>query len=129
MKELKLYRCLTCGNIVEMVVDKGVPVMCCGKPMEVLVPNTSDGAGEKHVPVVEVKENKVVVKVGEVEHPMVEAHYIQFIYVETNKGIMKKYLNPEEVPVAEFVLGEDEKVIAVYEYCNLHGLFVKEIGA
>ena len=127
MKELKLYRCLTCGNIIEMVVDKGVPVMCCGKPMEVLVPNTSDGAGEKHVPVVEVKGNKVVVKVGEVEHPMVEAHYIQFIYVETNKGIMKKYLNPEEVPVAEFVLGEDEKVIAVYEYCNLHGLWKTEL--
>lgn len=127
MKELKLYKCLTCGNIIEMVVDKGVPVMCCGKPMELLVANTSDGAGEKHVPVVEVNGNKVIVKVGEVEHPMVEAHYIQFIYVETNKGIMKKYLNPEETPVAEFELGEDEKVIAVYEYCNLHGLWKTEL--
>ena len=127
MNELKLFKCLTCGNIVEMVVDKGVPLMCCGKPVELLVPNTSDGAGEKHVPVVEVNGNKVVVKVGEVEHPMVEAHYIQFIYVETNKGIMKKYLKPEESPVAMFELGEDERVIAVYEYCNLHGLWKTEL--
>ncbi len=127
MKELRLYRCLTCGNIIEKVVDKGVPVMCCGKPMELLVANTSDGAGEKHVPVVEVNGNKVVVKVGEVEHPMVDAHYIQFIYVETDKGIMRKDLNPEDAPVAEFVLGENEKVVAVYEYCNLHGLWKTEL--
>ena len=116
MKELKLYKCLTSGNIVEKVVDQGVPVMCCGKPMELLVANTSDGAGEKHVPVVEINGN-----------PMVDAHYIQFIYVETDKGIMKKYLKPDNAPVAEFELAEDEKVIAVYEYCNLHGLWKTEL--
>ncbi len=127
MKELQLYKCLVCGNIIEKVVDKGVPVMCCGKPVELLVANTSDGAGEKHVPVVEIEGRKVVVKVGEVEHPMVDAHYIQFIYVETNKGLMRKDLNPNEAPSATFVLDEDEKVIAVYEYCNLHGLWKTEL--
>ena len=101
--------------------------MCCGKPVELLVANTSDGAGEKHVPVVEIEGRKVVVKVGEVEHPMVDAHYIQFIYVETNKGLMRKDLNPNEAPSATFVLDEDEKVIAVYEYCNLHGLWKTEL--
>lgn len=127
MKELKVFKCLTCGNIIEKVVDKGVPVMCCGKPMVELVANTSDGAGEKHVPVVEVNGNKVTVRIGEVQHPMLAEHYIQFIYVLTDKGLMRKDLNPEEAPEATFVLDEDEKVVAVYEYCNLHGLWKTEL--
>ena len=123
MKEVKFYRCNHCGNIVEKIIDSKVPVVCCGEPMKELIPNTSDGAGEKHVPVVEINGNKVVVKVGEVDHPMIPAHYIQWIYVVTTKGIMRKDLTSDVAPKAEFVLDEDEKVVEVYEYCNLHGLW------
>ena len=122
MKEVKFYRCNHCGNIVEKIIDSTVPVVCCGEPMKQLVPNTSDGAGEKHVPVVEINGQNVVVRVGEVDHPMIPAHYIQWIYVVTNLGIMRKDLTSEHAPRAEFTLGEGEQVLEVYEYCNLHGL-------
>ena len=123
MKEVKFYRCNHCGNIIEKVIDSGVPVVCCGEKMTELVPNTSDGAGEKHVPVVEVNGNEVVVRVGEVDHPMIPAHFIQWIYVQTNLGGMRKDLTPEVGPTASFKLAEGESVVAVYEYCNLHGLW------
>ncbi len=120
---VKLYRCAHCGNIVEMVEDKGVKVVCCGEPMQLLNPNTTDAATEKHVPVVEADGNKVVVKVGSVEHPMTEEHHISFIILETDKGVQKKYLNPTGKPEAEFVLADGEKAVAAYEYCNLHGFW------
>ena len=123
MKEVKFYRCNHCGNIVEKLIDSGVPVVCCGENMVELVPNTSDGAGEKHVPVVEVNGNEVIVRVGEVDHPMIPAHFIQWIYVQTNLGGMRKDLTPEVGPTASFKLAEGENVVAVYEYCNLHGLW------
>ena len=123
MKEVKFYRCNHCGNIVEKLVDSGVPEVCCGEKMTELVPNTSDGAGEKHVPVVEVNGNEVIVRVGEVDHPMIPAHFIQWIYVQTNLGGMRKDLTPEVGPTASFKLAEGESVVAVYEYCNLHGLW------
>ena len=117
---VKLYRCAHCGNIVEMVEDKGVKVVCCGEPMQLLNPNTTDAATEKHVPVVEADGNKITVKVGSVEHPMTEEHHISFIILETDKGVQKKYLNPAGKPQAEFVLADGEKAVAAYEYCNLH---------
>ena len=123
MKEVKFYRCNHCGNIVEKIIDSKVPVVCCGEKMTELVPNTSDGAGEKHVPVVEINGNKVVVKVGEVDHPMIPAHYIQWVYVVKTKKVMRKDLTSDNAPRAEFVLDENEKVVEVYEYCNLHGLW------
>jgi len=123
MKDVKFYRCNHCGNIIEKVFDTGVPVVCCGEKMTELVPNTSDGAGEKHVPVVEVNGNDVVVRVGEVDHPMIPAHFIQWIYVQTNLGGMRKDLTPDVGPTASFKLAEGESVVAVYEYCNLHGLW------
>lgn len=123
MKDVKFYRCNHCGNIIEKIIDSGVPVVCCGEKMTELVPNTSDGAGEKHVPVVEVNGNDVVVRVGEVDHPMIPAHFIQWIYVQTNLGGMRKDLTPEVGPTASFKLAEGETVVAVYEYCNLHGLW------
>ena len=94
--------------------------------MAQLQPGTSDGAHEKHVPVVEQNGNQVKVTVGSVEHPMLEAHYIQWIVLETEDGYQIKYLQPEAKPVAEFVLTEGSKVVAVYEYCNLHGLWKAE---
>lgn len=120
---MKFYVCETCGNFVEMVKESGVPMMCCGKQMKELVPGTSDGAAEKHVPVYKVDGNKVVVTVGSVEHPMLDAHYIEWIAIETVKGVQRKTLKPEEKPSAEFVLTEDDSVVAVYAYCNLHGLW------
>ena len=91
--------------------------------MEELIPNTEDGAHEKHIPVVNVENNIVTVRVGEIDHPMVEAHYIMWIAIETNMGNQRKVLKPGQAPLAKFALLEGEEVLAVYEYCNLHGLY------
>lgn len=120
---MKFFKCETCGNIIHFMNESGVPVMCCGQKMQELVPGTSDGAAEKHVPVIAQDGNKVTVMIGEVAHPMVEAHYIQWIVLETKKGAQCAYLNPEEEPKAEFVLADGDEVVAAYEYCNLHGLW------
>ena len=124
---MKFYKCNTCGNIITKLIDSGVLVVCCGEEMEELVPGATDGAFEKHVPSVTVEGNVVKVQVGEVEHPMLEEHFIQFIVLETSSGSMIKNLSPGDKPVAEFVLPTGDKAVAVYEYCNLHGLWVKEI--
>ena len=123
---MKFYVCEHCGNIIEYVKETGVPVMCCGQKMVELVPGTSDGAFEKHVPVVNVEGNTVTVKVGSVEHPMVEAHYIQWIILETNKGSHKVNLECTDKPEAIFKLTDGEEFVAAYEYCNLHGLWKSE---
>ena len=93
--------------------------------MEELKPNTTDAANEKHVPVIVREGNKVVVKVGEVAHPMTDAHYIQWILLVTSKGNQRKELTPSSLPEATFYVGEDEEVLGAYEYCNLHGLWKK----
>lgn len=124
---MKFYICEHCGNIITFMKSVGVPVMCCGQKMTELVPGTSDGALEKHVPAVSVEGQTVTVKVGEVEHPMLEAHYIQWVALETAAGVQIKNLNPGEKPEAVFVLPEGEKAVAAYEYCNLHGLWKKEL--
>ena len=121
--EVKFYRCPHCGNIVVKVKDSGVPVVCCGAPMQELVPNTGDGAGEKHVPVYKREGNEVVVRVGSVDHPMLEAHYIEWVMLQTKAGNQRKLLKPGEAPEARFLIAEDDEVLAVYEYCNLHGLY------
>lgn len=127
MSERKFFVCKHCGNIVGMVYDSGVNVACCGEAMAELVPNTVDAAQEKHVPVVTVDGNLAHVAVGSVEHPMLEAHYIQWIYLETVKGGQRKTLKPGEKSEATFALTEDDKAIAAYEYCNLHGLWKKDL--
>ena len=93
MKEVKFYRCNHCGNIIEKIVDSGVSVICCGEEMTELVPNTTDAATEKHVPVVAVEGSKVTVQVGSVAHPMTEEHYIQWICLVTSKGIQRVNLS------------------------------------
>ena len=120
---MKYYICETCGNIIEKIHDSKVPVVCCGKPMKELIAGTVDASKEKHIPVYSVEGNKVSVVVGSVEHPMIEAHYIQWIVLKTNKGIQRKHLSPNDAPKAEFALSEGEVVEEVYEYCNLHGLW------
>ncbi len=120
----KYYICPHCGNIVTKLEDSGVPVVCCGSPMKELVPNTTDAAQEKHVPVVSVDGNVVTVEVGSVAHPMTEAHSIRWIALETEKGVQVQHLTPEDAPKAVFLLREGEKVVRVLEYCNLHGLWM-----
>lgn len=121
----KFYLCERCKNLVEVVYETPVPLMCCGQKMTELVPNTVDAATEKHVPEVTVEGNVVKAQVGSVEHPMEDKHYIMFILLETDQGVRRKDLKPGEKPVAEFALLEGEKPVAVYEYCNLHGLWKK----
>ena len=122
MKE-KYFRCEKCGNIVALVKESGVPVMCCGQKMTELKANTVEASQEKHIPVYEVKDNKVVVLIGSIEHPMVEEHYIEWVVVETKYGTQRKELKPNQEPKVCFSLCEGDEVKAVYAYCNLHGLW------
>ena len=124
---LKFYLCETCKNIITKLYDSKVPVVCCGKPMKELIPGAVDGALEKHVPSVTVDGKTIKVQIGEVIHPMLAEHYIQFIALETKQGCQIKYLKAGDEPKAEFVLADGDEAVAVYEYCNLHGLWVKEI--
>lgn len=126
---MKLLKCPICGNIVEMIEDKGVPVMCCGKPMVELNANTTDGAVEKHVPVVEINGDILIVKVGSVEHPMLEEHYITMVLVEFDNRVLRVNLKPNEKPEAVFALNGYKGNVNVYEYCNLHGLWKTEVEA
>lgn len=106
-----------------MIQTDGCVPSCCGKELKELVPNTVDAAQEKHVPVVTVNGNTVHVAVGSTVHPMESDHYIQWIYVQTQHGGQRKVLNSGEKPEADFALTPDDKLIAVYEYCNKHGLW------
>ncbi len=122
------YRCNGCGNFVTFLGEKtACTPKCCGEPMTELVPNTTDAAQEKHVPVVQVEGNTVTVCVGSAAHPMLEEHFIQFVVLETSNGFQKRELAPGQEPKAVFALAEGEKAIAAYEYCNLHGLWKTEI--
>ena len=121
--ELQFLRCPKCGQIVLTIKNKPCSVHCCGVPMEVIEPGTSDGAYEKHVPVFTESGNRVDVQIGSVIHPMLDVHYIEWIALETKKGAQFKKLAPGEEPKASFLLTEDDEVVAVYEFCNLHGLW------
>ena len=123
----KFLLCRRCGNLIEMINDSGVTPICCGTDMDVLTANTTEAATEKHIPVVEINGNIAKVTVGEVLHPMEEEHYIEWIYLETNKGIKRVNLKPGDEPVVSFALAEDETVSSAYAYCNLHGLWLKEL--
>ena len=121
----KFYKCNHCGNVIEKVVDSKVPVVCCGEKMQELIPNTVDASGEKHVPVVtRLDDCRIKVEVGSVAHPMTPEHHISFIYVETENGGIR--VNLKDEPVAEVYVG-NTKPVAVYEYCNLHGLWKVEL--
>lgn len=122
---MKFYKCNHCQNLIEMVDDRKVNPVCCGEKMMELVPGKVDASLEKHVPVVEVKDGVVEVMVGSVAHPMTEEHLIEWIVVETDRGVYRKNLKAGEAPMARFMLLDDEKVVNVYAYCNLHGLWQK----
>lgn len=169
--EIKFYKCNVCGNIVCKVEDSGMDMMCCGKQMTELRPESTDGELEKHVPIYEIIDNHIYVQVGSKEHPMEDFHHIEFIGIETDKGFGVKYLMPthkypgfdhgkctddknsytkspenkcadgkcsEEtkdtkdtkgcmLPRACFSLNEGEKLLSVFEYCNLHGMYKNDI--
>ncbi|MBQ7591456.1 MAG: desulfoferrodoxin [Clostridia bacterium] len=120
---MKFYRCSHCGQIIAIVKKTGVPVICCGEPMKEIVPGTVDASLEKHVPVFEVKGGKVFVTVGAVPHPMLPEHYIEWVSIQTKYGNQRKELKPGDEPKVCFSICEDDEVLAVYAYCNLHSLW------
>ena len=124
---MKFYQCEKCKKIVGMIQGSPCPTLCCGEPMKEMVPNTTDAATEKHVPVIEIKGNLVTVTVGSAAHPMLEAHYIMWIALENRQGMQRKALTPGGEPKAVFALAPGDEPVAAFEYCNLHGLWVKEI--
>jgi len=125
MTELKqVYKCEVCGNITEVVHGAGGTLVCCNQPMKLKIENTTEAATEKHIPVIEKVDGGVLVKVGSVEHPMLDNHYIEWIEVHTENNVYRKFLKPGEKPEAFFKL--DEEVLFAREYCNLHGLWTEK---
>ena len=126
MCDNKFYICEHCGNIVGLIKNGGVPLMCCGKKMVKLEPGTVEASHEKHIPVAKVENNLVKVAIGSVAHPMTEEHSITWVYLQTDKGGQRKCLNPGEAPEVTFAVA-DEKPVAVYAYCNLHGIWKADL--
>lgn len=121
---MKFYRCKKCGNIAIKLKDSGVNMVCCNEEMEELIPNTVDAANEKHIPVVNIKDEELHIAVGEVMHPMTSEHLIEWIYIETENGGFIHYFNADSEPVITI---PNVAVKNVYSYCNLHGLWKLEI--
>ena len=126
MCDNKFYICEKCGNIVGIINNSGVPMMCCGQKMTKLEAGVVEASHEKHIPVVTVEGNTVRVNVGSVTHPMSEEHHIAWIYLQTNRGGQRKCLDVTGAPEVTFALA-DETPVAVYAYCNLHGLWKTEL--
>ena len=122
----KFYVCEHCGNLVGMIHDSGVPMMCCGQKMTALLPNTVEASGEKHLPVVAVEDGAINVNVGAVNHPIFLEHFIEWVYVQTENGGQRKALKPDDKPNVTFCLGDD-KAVAVYVYFFFFGLWKTEI--
>ena len=120
---MKFYRCSHCGQIIAIVKETGVPVVCCGEPMAEVIPGTTDASLEKHVPVFTVEGNKVQVSVGSAAHPMLPEHYIEWVAIETKSGNQRKQLSPGDEPIVCFSICDGDEVKAVYAYCNLHSLW------
>jgi superoxide reductase len=117
----EIYKCSVCGNMVATVHVGGGTLVCCGKEMELLKENNTDGAVEKHVPVIEKIATGIKVKIGSVPHPMEESHYIEWIEAIIDGKSYRQFLKPGDAPEADFAV-DGENIIA-REYCNLHGLW------
>lgn len=126
---MNFFECKSCKTLVYLLEKGGCTPSCCGEEMkEAAIHTSSEQTGsEKHVPIVHEENGKVYVKVGEVPHPMLENHYIDWIFLVTDKGTQRKNLHPNVAPEALFQIGEDEIVIAVYAHCNLHGLWKADL--
>jgi len=124
MTELnQVYKCEVCGNIVEVLHTGIGELVCCGKPMILQKENTTDAAVEKHVPLIDKTEQGIRVKIGSVEHPMEEKHYIEWVELLANGKAYKKFLKPGDKPEAEFCIQAEEEEVIARAYCNLHGLW------
>lgn len=124
IKKTSTFKCQLCGNIVELLHVGGGTLNCCGQDMNLLEESTADSTNEKHVPYIEKTDVGYLVKVGQnQDHPMMDAHYIQWIELHTEEAEYRVYLNPDDKPEAEFPIGHDNEVIGAREYCNLHGLW------
>ena len=121
--EVKFLRCPRCGNIVAVVKESGVKIQCCGKDMEEIIPGTVEASKEKHIPVYLVNGNEVTIRVGSVDHPMQDVHYIEWVMLQTKFGNQRRMLKPNDAPEVKFALLDNDEVVAVYAYCNLHGLW------
>lgn len=124
-RQWEIYKCMKCGNIVEVVHGGGAPLVCCGENMKLMVEGTSDGAKEKHVPVIEKTPDGYKVMIGAVAHPMEDAHYIEWIELLADGKSYTQLLHPGEDPVAEFRIKADK--VTAREYCNLHGQWKAEL--
>lgn len=124
--EQKFFLCKHCGNLIGLIHNKGVPMTCCGEKMSVIEPNTVEASTEKHLPVINVSGDKIDVSIGSAAHPMEADHHIAFVYVETERGGQRKCLQVGGSPDASFAF-VDDKPVAVYAYCNLHGLWKTEV--
>jgi superoxide reductase len=120
-KKLEIYKCEVCGNIVEVVHGGAGAPVCCNQNMKLMVENTVDAAKEKHVPVIEIEKDGILVKVGSVAHPMLAEHYIEWIELIADGKAYRQFLNPGEKPEAFFNITAKE--VTAREYCNLHGLW------
>ena len=126
MKEIKYFICEKCGNLAELIEASGVSMVCCGQKMTRLEAGTVEASREKHIPEVTLDGDRVSVSVGSVTHPMTSDHSILWISLETDKGVYRKALSPDEAPEARFTL-TDETPISAYAYCNMHGLWKRDI--
>lgn len=121
MKTLRIYKCSACNDIVFTYQENELYVTCCEEPMTLIEANTVDAAAEKHMPVVTQFDNTIKVSIGSIMHPMTEEHHISFILLEEENGYQIKYLKSTDEPIVQFKT--TSKVVAVYEYCTLHGLW------
>ena len=121
----KIYKCIICDIIVELIQEGKGTLSCCGKPMVYLPENTVDASKEKHIPVIEKTENGIKVTVGSMLHPMIDEHYIEWIEILTNNEVYRKYLKSGDQPIAEFNINADN--VSARAYCNIHGLWRSEL--
>ena len=124
---MKFYTCSNGSHVITFLKNNSAEEIQCGAEITELIPGSVDASAEKHVPVVTRSGNTVTVNIGSAAHPMLSAHFIQWVAMETNQGSQIKYLKPDTAPEVTFALAEGEEVIAVYEYCNLHGLWKTEM--
>ncbi len=124
---LYFYHCKICGKVIAILSDTGVPTICCGEIMEELIAGSSEGSGEKHLPVYCVEGNTVRVAVGSEPHPMKDEHLITWIGLQTAQGFQFRELAPGDRPEAAFTVSTGDRPEAIYAYCNIHGLWCTDI--
>lgn len=121
---MNLFKCEVCNNLVEFLESNGNPLTCCNQKMQPVSENNKDAASEKHVPIYEIVNKKIIVTVGEINHPMDKEHYINWIALKNDNKIIKKYLKPNDKPSVKFPYKPGS---TIYAYCNLHGLFINDV--